>query len=30
VEEPTKRVAKKEEEAPKKDLSKILEAWDDE
>jgi hypothetical protein len=30
VEEPIKRVAKKEEEAPKKDLSKILEAWDDE
>ena len=30
VEEPTKRVAKKEEEVPKKDLSKILEAWDDE
>jgi hypothetical protein len=31
VEEPVKRSAKKEEEpAPKKDLSKILSAWDDE
>jgi hypothetical protein len=30
VEEPTKRSAKKEEPAPKKDLSKILSDWDDE
>ena len=29
VEEPTKRTAKKEEPAPAKDLSKILEEWDD-
>jgi hypothetical protein len=28
--EPTKRVTKKEEPAPKKDLSKILSDWDDE
>lgn len=30
VEEPTKRATKKEEPAPKKDLSKILSSWDDE
>lgn len=30
IEEPTKRATKKEEPAPKKDLSKILSAWDDE
>ena len=30
IEEPTKRTAKKEEVAPKKDVSKILSAWDDE
>jgi hypothetical protein len=28
--EPTKRTTKKEEPAPKKDLSKILSDWDDE
>jgi hypothetical protein len=27
--EPTKRSVKKEEPAPKKDLSKVLEEWDD-
>lgn len=30
VEEPVKRTAKKEEPAPKKDLSKVLAEWDDE
>lgn len=30
VEEPTKRATKKEEPAPKKDLSKVLADWDDE
>jgi hypothetical protein len=30
TEEPVKRTAKKEEPAPKKDLSKILSDWDDE
>ena len=30
VEEPVKRTAKKEEPAPKKDISKVLSEWDDE